>query len=825
MTGLQSGRIHISGIVQGVGFRPFVYQLATRLGVLGFVRNTSAGVDIEVEGERVAIEAFVHLLQSDSPPLAIIDELTFQPQEMQGYSGFEIIHSQPVPGAYQPISPDYCVCQACLTEMHTPSDRRYLYPFINCTNCGPRFTIITDIPYDRPNTTMASFELCPECAAEYSQPLDRRFHAQPVACPVCGPQVWVEYADVHVGNPQNPAGHEQSNKQHDFIPSSHSSRNPFLTVQRLLAAGKIVAIKGLGGFHLACDATNPDAVAVLRQRKMRIEKPFALMMPDLAMVETHCITTSLESELLESCERPIVILKRRPGTPIVKQVAPKQDTLGVMLPYTPLHHLLFDSLPGSSGVGPPQILVMTSGNLGEEPIATDNEEARLRLSTLADAFLMHDRLIQTRCDDSVVRVVEIGKELELLEAPEGQKPRAVVQHYRRSRGYAPKPIHLAWETPVILGTGAEQKNTFCFTRERYAFFSHHIGDLQNYETLLSYTEGIEHFERLFRLKPQAIAYDLHPDYLATRYAIERAEREGLPSSGIQHHHSHIAACMADNHLPPERVVLGVSFDGTGLGTDGAIWGGEFLLAGFESSPQFNIGGPGFLRMAHLSYMPLPGGDAAIRKPARIALAYLWKAGIAWDSILTCLASFSDQERSILHAQLEQRLNTPLTSSMGRLFDAVASLAGVRQEINYEAQAAIELEALADPDETVAYPFDIRASSGDGACYQIDPAPLFEEVVKDIRQGCSPSAISARFHNGCARMVVNVCQELRKITSIGEVALSGGVWQNNLLLRKAVLMLERDGFTVYIHQRIPPNDGGLALGQAVIAGRRLINQEL
>jgi hydrogenase maturation protein HypF len=547
------------------------------------------------------------------------------------------------------------------------------------------------------------------------------------------------------------------------------------------------------------------------------------MMPNLETVDMHCITSPLERELLEARERSVVILKRRPGSPVSEQVAPGQDTLGVMLPYTPLHFLIFERQPGSNDGDSPNVLVMTSGNLSEEPIATENEDARRRLSRLADAFLMHNRPIRTRCDDSVIRVVDLGSEVP-VESP-AIRARQVVQYYRRSRGYAPSPISLPWETPVILATGAELKNTFCFTRQRYAFLSHHIGDLQNYETLQSYKDGIEHFERLFRLKPQAIAYDLHPDYLATRYAIERAEREEIACTGIQHHHAHIAACMADNHLSPEQVLLGVSFDGTGLGTDGTIWGGEFLLAGYQTSPTFGIGISGFRRIAHLVYMPLPGGDAAIRWPARTALAYLWKAGIDWDSSLPCTGSLSDEERSILRAQLEHRLNTPLTSSMGRLFDAVASLAGVRHKINYEAQAAVEFEALADPEETGEYLFEIQSPAGDESCYMINPAPVLESVIMDLRTGCPASTISARFHNGCARMVLDMCQELRELTGIDEAALSGGVWQNSLLLKKTVSMLERDGFSVYIPQRVPANDGGLALGQAMIAARRLIRQEL
>jgi hydrogenase maturation protein HypF len=787
----QGRRIHITGIVQGVGFRPFVYGLAGRLGLKGWVRNTSAGVDIEVDGDPDSMEAFIQGLQMEAPPLAVIEEVKFTAQPAQGFSSFEIIHSQPIEGAFQPISSDICVCCDCLNEMRAPADRRFRYPFINCTNCGPRFTIITGIPYDRPNTSMATFEMCLECSAEYSDPLDRRFHAQPVACPVCGPAVWVE-------------------------PLQQNGADPLAVVQSWLSEGKIVAIKGLGGFHLACDASNPRSVQRLRELKLRVDKPFALMMPDLETVEVHCATTQPERQLLESRERPVVILSRRPTSTVSRQVSPGQDTLGVMLPYTPLHYLLFEPVP-AGGIEPPKVLVMTSGNLSEEPIATDNEEARSRLASLADGFLMHDRPIWVRCDDSVLRINEPGQGTP-------SKHSHTAHFYRRSRGYAPIPISLSWKNPVILAVGGELKNTFCFTHERNAILSHHIGDLENFETLNSFQDGIQHFERLFLLKPQALAYDLHPDYLATRYALARAEQEQLPSTGVQHHHAHIAACMADNDLPPGSVVIGVALDGTGYGSDGAIWGGEFLLAGYQASTEHGLGPSGFRRLAHMSYMPLPGGDASIRTPARTALAYLWQAGIEWHAGLPSTGAFKAQELDVLCAQLEQRINTPLTSSMGRLFDAVASLAGVRQKINYEAQAAVELEAMADPDEEGEYPFEILRPEDGNACYRIDPAPLLGQVVKDIQQKHPAGAISARFHNGCARLIAQVCQNLRQESGINGIALSGGVWHNTVLLKKSAALLEQDGFTVYLHNRVPTNDGGLALGQAVIAARRLDNQE-
>jgi hydrogenase maturation protein HypF len=792
MSDLRGLSIHITGIVQGVGFRPFVYNLATRLALTGWVRNTSAGVDIEVDGSPQALEAFLQALRTEAPPLARIDEFTNAWRDPNGYMAFEIRHSEAIPEAFQPISPDVAICADCLHELFDPHDRRYRYPFINCTNCGPRFTIIKDIPYDRPKTTMSTFPMCPDCAAEYNDPLNRRFHAQPVACPVCGPHVWLEYT-----------GQSKPGCVKD---------KAVLQVQRLLAEGKIIAVKGLGGFHLACDAANPDAVSELRRRKLRVDKPFALMMPDLAVVNGHCLVNQAERALLESPARPILLLQRKPDSPIARQVAPGQDTLGVMLPYTPLHYLLFaETKQDSSFILHPSALVMTSGNLSEEPIATDNGEARQRLASLADAFLMHDRDIYIRCDDSVVRVFPVaGNENQPVDDPQSSilapqspilNPQSVYP-LRRSRGYAPYPIHLPQEAPSTLATGAELKNTFCITNKKYAFLSHHIGDMENYETLCSFEQGIDHFERLFRVKPVGIAYDLHPNYLATRYALERAERDDIPAMGIQHHHAHIAACMAEHGLVGDRPVIGVAFDGTGFGEDGGIWGGEFLIADYL----------GYQRAAYLAYFPLPGGDAAIRRPARTALALLWSLGLDWDERLAPVNDLNAEERTALRTQLERKLNSPFTSSMGRLFDAAAALAGVRQQVNYEAQAAIEFEALAVEGEEGAYGFDITDQS-------IDTAPFIQSLVADVLAGVPASIVSARFHNGLASMVREVCRRLRQETSLDEVALSGGVWQNMFLLRGVVTGLRQDGFKVYLHQQVPTNDGGLSLGQAVIAAHR------
>ncbi|HTP01309.1 MAG TPA: carbamoyltransferase HypF [Anaerolineales bacterium] len=768
---MRGANIHVSGIVQGVGFRPFVYNLALRSRLTGWVRNTSAGVDIAVDGAQDVLESFVKALREEAPPLARIDDFSASYGPAAGFSKFEILHSEAIPEAFQPISPDVAVCDDCLSELFDPADRRYRYPFINCTNCGPRFTIIKDIPYDRPKTTMAGFPLCEDCAREYQDPMNRRFHAQPVACPVCGPRVWLER--------QINGSFEQSSRDDEAVQETRS----------ILLKGGIAAVKGLGGFHLACDATNAAAVTELRRRKLRVDKPFALMMLNMKAVEQHCIVEREERKLLESAARPIVLLRRRAESNIAREVAPGQDWIGVMLPYTPLHYLLFADALDAPPVLPP--LVMTSGNLSEEPIATDNDEARERLASLADVFLLHDRDIHIRCDDSVVRVV--GDSVE----PAGIYP------LRRSRGYAPFPVKLPWQAAPLLAAGAELKNTFCITNRDYAFLSHHIGDMENYETLQSFEQGIAHFEHLFRVTPEAIAYDLHPNYLASRYAVQRAQRENLEAIGVQHHHAHIAACMAEHGLDGSAPVIGVAFDGTGYGDDGAIWGGEFLVADYMN----------YRRALHLEYFPLPGGDAAIRHPARIALALLWSLGIDWDPSLPSFREFGEAERSTILALLQRQLNTPSTSSMGRLFDAAAALAGVRQVVNYEAQAAIEFEAMARESDERLYRFDIGKAT-------VDVKPAVVSLLSDVRAGVPAPVISSRFHDGLAHMVSEACMKISRETAIKQVVLSGGVWQNITLLRRTLSLLGKDGFEVYIHRAMPANDGGLSLGQAAIAAQRL-----
>jgi hydrogenase maturation protein HypF len=759
-------RIFVTGIVQGVGFRPFVYGLAVRHHLLGWVCNTSAGVDIVIQGEPAEVDSFVESLPAELPPLARIDSLKVQDEPAGDFSGFEIRESESIAGAFQPISADTAICADCERELFDPHDRRYLYPFINCTNCGPRFTIIKDIPYDRPATTMAEFALCDACRAEYTNPLDRRFHAQPVACADCGPNIWLVRKDIS---------------------GMDINQGALLTARRLLREGQILAVKGLGGFHLACDAANPVAVDTLRRRKGRIGKPFALMAADMSFIEQLCQVGDAERTHLTGHEKPIVLLHRKTGNAMAESVAPGVDTLGMMLPYTPLHHLLLNQTDPKLAVEPvPPVLVMTSGNFSEEPIATDNQEALDRLSPLADAFLLHNRGIHIRCDDSVVRV---------------DSQRSLTIHLRRSRGYSPYPVHLPFTTKPTLAVGGELKNTFCLTRDRYAFLSHHIGDMENAEIYQSFEQGVEHLSHLFRITPEIIAHDLHPNYFTTAYS--HRSKLGAQRVEVQHHHAHIAACMADNGLDNRRVI-GLAFDGTGYGSDGTIWGGEVLLADYA----------GFERFAHLEYLPLPGGDTAIRKPWRIAAGYAFALGVK-ISDLPFLNNVDEQELVIVRQQVEKNLYAPLTSSMGRLFDAVAALVGVRTEVTYEAQAAIELETLSKKDLSAAEPYPF-AMDETGSGMLIRLKDLLSAVVEEVRGGKSAGSIGARFHRTVTAIALQACQQASIQTGIKEVALSGGVWQNQLLLDLVREGLEKEEFTVYFHQQTPTNDGGLALGQAVVA---------
>ena len=774
-------RLHVNGIVQGVGFRPFVYGLANRLNLRGWVCNTSAGVDIVVQGEETSVGAFIESLSADAPPLARIDQVSAWDDAGEEFSSFVIRESEIIEGAFQPVSPDVALCADCERELFDPNDRRYLYPFINCTNCGPRFTIIKDLPYDRPATTMVDFPMCDACRAEYENPLDRRFHAQPVACPDCGPYVQL----------RDSSSHPSSVTRIDLRLSA------ILKARQLLREGSIVAVKGLGGFHLACDATNESAVSELRRRKGRAGKPFALMFADLNTVNQFCIVSKVEMSLLKGQEKPIVLLNRRTGTTIAPSVAPEMDTLGVMLPYTPLHHLLLNQTDQTLAREPvPAVLVMTSGNFNEEPIATENQDALNWLAPLADAFLLHDREIHTRCDDSVVRVDHSQNN---KKAGTRQTP---VIYLRRSRGYAPYPVSLPFNATPSLAVGGELKNTFCLTRGHYAFLSHHIGDMENAEVFESFEQGIEHLSHLFRVKPELIAHDMHPGYFTTKYAEGISDVPRIP---VQHHHAHVAACMADNGLT-DRKVIGLSFDGTGYGLDGRIWGGEVLLASYAD----------FERVAHLEYLPLPGGDAATRNPWRIAVGYAEALGLDVDG-MPFLGSVNSQAVEIVRKQVQKKLNTPETSSMGRLFDAVASLTGIRNEVTYEAQAAMELEVLSKPSLMAAspYPFEIE----DGV-FRV--GELLKRVIEDLRENKSASLIGARFHQTVCMMALEASKYAHQKSGVNEVILSGGVWQNQTLLDMARVALSRNDFVVFTHQKTPANDGGLALGQAAIANFKAQN---
>lgn len=785
--------ISVKGIVQGVGFRPFVYGLALRFDLHGWVCNTSGGVEIVVQGQPSNIDNFIQSLKSESPALAKIDDLVIYDESPEvEYSTFEIQISERVEGAFQPISADVAICPDCERELFDPRNPRYLYPFINCTNCGPRFTIIKDIPYDRPNTTMAEFEMCAYCQQEYTDPLNRRFHAQPIACPDCGP--FVALRDVHSQFPNSETK----------ISSIECRTSAILKARRLLREGYILGVKGIGGFHIACDASNSFTVEELRDRKGRIDKPFAIMVADMHVARSICEVSPAEEALLMGREKPIVLLtKKSQGTSKVsKWVAPGLDSIGVMLPYTPLHHLLLNQTDPLLNTEPvPPLLVMTSGNFSEEPIAIDEEAALQRLSPLADAFLLHNREIHMRCDDSVVKV-DHGRStmddarIHGQHLHPAQVPVSPIVYLRRSRGYAPYPVKLPYEVKPTLAVGGELKNTFCMTRDHYAFLSHHIGDMENAETYESFEQGIQHLSHIFRVKPELIAYDLHPGYFSTQYA----QRLDVSRIGVQHHHAHIVSCMADNGLD-DRKLIGLSLDGTGYGTDGAIWGGEVLLASFAD----------FERFAHLEYLPLPGGDSAIRAPWRIAAGYAHALGIKIDD-LPFLQHVDKQALSILRQQIDKRINSPFTSSMGRLFDAAACLIGLRNEVTYEAQAAIEMEVLARPFVTVAQPYP----------YVIDQAKvirlgdLLNAVIQDVRANKSAEIIAARFHKTIASIAVDICKQARESTRLNEVALSGGVWQNQVLLDLVRAGLRQNDFVVYFHQQVPTNDGGLSLGQAVIA---------
>jgi len=758
--GVVSAVIRVRGVVQGVGFRPFVYQLALEHGLKGWVCNTSSGVNIEVEGEASRIDLFLSGLRSDPPPLSRIEEIQCEYIAPRGYQSFEIRPSVPQEGAFQRISPDVATCHACRRELFDPEDRRYRYPFINCTHCGPRLTIIKDIPYDRPKTTMASFRMCPLCMREYEDPLDRRFHAQPNCCPQCGPML--ELTD--------PSGRRIE------------TEDPILEAAALLGQGSIIAMKGIGGFLLACDGTLDHAVQELRRRKRRSFKPFAVMIADLENIRNICDVSPEEEAILASTRSPIVLLRLKRRDLLSPFVAPGLHDLGVMLPYTPLHHLLM------AAVSRP--IVMTSGNLSEEPMVAENSEALEKLSSIADFFLLHNRPIYARCDDSVAVVNE-------------RMPLVI----RRARGYAPDPVILPFEVTEVLACGAEVKNTFCMTKGHYAFLSQHIGDMENLETLQHFQSMVDLYKRMYRLGPSIIAHDMHPDYLSTRYARDlKREHESCTLVPVQHHHAHIVSCMVENRVEPPA--LGVSFDGTGYGLDHTIWGGEFLLLHRYDRME---------RVGHLQTVPLPGGDAAVKRPYRMAWSYLVSL-LGEEALLThaaLLEGRDEREIRLVIDQISKGIHAPLTSSAGRLFDGVSALIGVRDVIDYEGQAAVELEmSCAEvPDRKEAYPFRVEEKNG---TWIVMLDELFAAVLNDLKRGMHPSGISAKFHLSVALMISSTAAMLSKRTGVRSVALSGGTFQNRILLRLARSFLKQEGLQVATHREVPCNDGGISLGQAVVA---------
>ncbi|MEL7633501.1 MULTISPECIES: carbamoyltransferase HypF [Sporomusa] len=745
--------IHITGIVQGVGFRPFVYNLAEQYGVRGWVSNNANGVELELEGSQTAITGFIAALKHQAPPLAVIEAITVAGCEPCGYAGFSIRPSVDGQCKTALVSPDVATCPNCVRELLQPADRRYRYPFINCTDCGPRFTIIEDIPYDRQATTMRRFTMCPACQAEYDNPANRRFHAQPNACPVCGPAY----------------------RLLDNAGRQLSDGDIFARAAKLIAGGSILAIKGIGGYHLAVNAREEAAVARLRARKVREDKPFAVMAGSLAAAKAHCLVSAAEEQLLTGAARPVVLLAKGDNCRLAGSIAPGNPYIGVMLPYTPAHYLL---------LGQDDIWVMTSGNSSDEPIAYQDDDALARLNTIADYFLVHDRDIYCRADDSVVRVVE-------------EQPYFI----RRSRGYVPAPVNLAHELPPVLAVGGELKNTFCLTRGKQAFLSAHTGDLENLPTYQSYVEAIEHYQRLLSVTPQVVACDLHPGYLSTKYAAAL----DLPVVAVQHHHAHIAAVMAEHHL--QGPVIGIAFDGTGYGPDGTLWGGEFLVADLKE----------YRRAGHLATLPLPGGAKAIREPWRPALWWLQELyGQDFVNRNIPLAQALPPGWELVLAAAAKGINTPLASGAGRWFDTAAALLGIRRTINYEGQAAVELELAAQGHNGRVLPY---AVSETGGSWVLDYRPLFGALCREIQAGTASAQLAADFHTTLAAATCEVVQHISRAAGIREIVLSGGVFQNITLLQQIIGMLAQNRLTIYLHRQVPTNDGGLALGQAVIAGER------
>ena len=745
-------KLQVNGIVQGVGFRPFVFQLAEKHALKGEVANTSSGVFIHVEGSAAQVAAFEKDLATKTPPLAYVVEITRRPASVENYTDFTIVKSKGEAEISTLISPDISVCDDCRAELFDPADRRFRYPFINCTNCGPRYTIIDDIPYDRPKTSMRHFKMCTACQAEYDDPTNRRFHAQPNACADCGPRVAL----------------------YDNLKKRIGGPDPIREAVELLQKGAILAIKGLGGYHLAADAANCEAVTRLRARKMREEKPLAVMSFDLGAVRRYAEVSQDEAHLLSSIQRPIVLLKKKQSGLICEAVAPRNRYFGVMLAYTPLHYLLLEH--GFTA------LVMTSGNLSEEPIAVDNDEAFSRLGAIADYFLVHNRDIYLRSDDSIVRHTAGSK-----------------RFIRRSRGFVPIPIFLPKKMPPILACGAELKNTVCLTKQDKAFISQHIGDLENIATYDFLKLTVAHLKRILDIQPEIIAFDRHPDYLSTRYALEQTAASKIQ---VQHHHAHIVSCMAEHKL--EGAVIGLAFDGTGYGTDGAVWGGEILIAQEHD----------FRRAAHLAYVAMPGSAAAIKEPWRMAVSYLQDAcGPDIGGLnLPALAGIDREKLKMIGEMIAKGINSPPTSSLGRLFDGVAAICGIRSRVNFEGQAAMELEMLSAETADGHYEYEWERSD----TIRIPPAPIICGVVADIQNRVPRAEIGAKFHQTLVRLFTELCDVLRKDTGLNRVTLSGGCFQNALLLTGLIRSLEASGFAVFSHEHVPANDGGISLGQAVVA---------
>ncbi len=756
-------QLRIRGVVQGVGFRPYVYNLARRHALGGFVLNSPRGVFIEIEGPAKTIEAFIAALSTEAPPLVRIADVMRSEIPAAGETEFSIHESDAEGSAFALVPPDICTCEACLADSRDAQNRRFDYPFTNCTNCGPRYSIIIDVPYDRPMTTMAEFAMCADCLREYKDPENRRFHAQPNACPVCGPRLILREPRASGEGPK-------------------SSRAILERVADILRDGGIVAWKGLGGYQLACDARQASAVEKLRRRKQRNEKPFAIMVGDAASAEKLCFLSEQERGVLESRERPIVLLRRRPGAELAESVSPGNPATGVMLPCTPMHDLLFRIL--RERWGREASLVMTSGNISEEPIVIENVEAEEHLAEIADAFAHHNRRIHTRVDDSVVRVV--AGETMLL---------------RRARGYAPQPVFLGRGEAEVLACGAQQKNTLCLTRAGFALPSQHLGDLENFETVRFFEETLERMSRLFHVQPTAVAHDLHPGYLSTQLAMKM---ENLRRIGVQHHHAHIASCMAEHRLGGR--VIGVAWDGTGFGTDGTIWGGEFLAADYL----------GFERYARLRSVLLAGGDSGVREPWRVARSYLLEVFGEIPAEARWAEMAAPERLRIVDVMLNKRVNTIPTSSAGRLFDAVASLIGLRHSVSFEGQAAMMLEAAADGacGDASGQPYAFALE--DAAPVNVDLRPMIREIVDDVRRGESQGRIAARFHATLVAAIAGVCERMREELQLDRVCLSGGCFQNALLLEGCVRRLRDDGFQVFTHREVPANDGGISLGQAAIA---------